>query len=308
MKIQRLNEQFAQTFSGDGFNSSNGVFKVKYKAFDDLSQPKGREINPYDHVKGEEFQVGDVVLVKLRGKKSKKKIQAVIVSTSRTDDGKTTNFKVRSVNTNKVYNVPVFAIEFLQDRGNVIRGMAKTGGSAISNKAKFLTSLKYNAGNFVWGSLESKQSDRTDILLKEGSKELERPGIIDPSVQVALIDSDHPDYKKHIENFKRMGIVYNIPEEKKIFIHKGDSNFSKLNDNHILAIEALQVAKMMTLNETEIDEKYNDVLAAQILRNKGYKEAYKIIASNFESRHGISYGEITDSLLPKMKHHLFEDK
>ena len=72
MKIKKLNEQFAQTFSGDGFNSSNGVFRVRYKAFDDLSQAKGREIHPYDYVKGEEFQVGDIVSVNIGGKGKKK--------------------------------------------------------------------------------------------------------------------------------------------------------------------------------------------------------------------------------------------
>lgn len=308
MKIKRLNEQFAQSFSGDGFNSSNGVFRVRYKSYDDLSMARGREINPYDHVKGEEFQPGDIVLAKLKGSKGKKKIEAVIVSSSRSQDGKSMNFKIRSINTNKIHTVPVHAIEFVQDNGHVNRERGKSG-STISNKHKFLTSLKYNAGNFIWGSLESKKTNtKNDILLTESGSTVERPGIIDPSVRIVLIDSSTPDYEKHIENFKRLGIIYSIPEEKIIYINKGDSNFNKLNDNHLVVIEALEIAKFISSSRNDIDEKFQDVLAAQILRKKGLREAYKTIAANFVKKHGVSYGECADEMVPKMNEYLLDNK
>jgi hypothetical protein len=306
MRIKKLNEQFAQTFSGDGFNSSNGVFKVKYLPYDDLSQARGREINPYDHVKGEEFQSGDIVLVKLKSGKGRKKIEAVIVSSSRSEDGKSLSFKIRSLNTNKIHSVPVHAIEFAQDRGHVNTERGKSG-STISNKQKFLTSLKYNAGNFIWGSLESKKNNlKSDILLNESGSNIERPGLIDPSVRIVLINSANPDYQTHIENFKKLGILYSIPEEKTIFINKEDPNFSKLTDNHLLVIEALEIAKFVSANKQNIDEKFQDVLAAQILRKKGLKEAYKTIASNFIKKHGVSYGECADSMVPEMNEYLLE--
>jgi hypothetical protein len=304
MKIKKLNEQFAQTFSGDGFNSSNGVFKVKYKAFDDLSKAKGREINPYDHIKGEEYQIGDIVLAKLSGSSKKKKIKAEVIASARTEDGKGTNFKIRSLRSKKIYTVPSYALEFYDDRGH--RDRDQTGASTISNKEKFLNSLKYNNGNFIWGSLESKNNDmRTDMLLKEGDSVLERPSIIDPSIKVVLIDTNHPDYDLHIENFKKLGGIYTIPENKSIYIHKENPIFSKFNDNHLIVIEAVEIAKMLAKDST-IDEKYSDVLAAQILRNKGHKDAYKIIASNFLKKHGVSYGEAVDELSPSMKQHLPE--
>ena len=303
MSIKKLNEQFAQTFSGDGFNSSNGVFKVKYKAFDDLSKAKGREINPYDHIKGEEYQIGDIVLAKLSGSK-KKKVRAEVISSTRTEDGKGTKFKIRSLVTKKIYTVPSYALEFYDDRGHKERD--QTGASTISNKEKFLNSLKYNNGNFIWGSLESKTNDmRTDMLLKEGDSVLERPSIIDPSIKVVLIDTNHPDYDLHIENFKKLGGIYTIPENKSIYINKEDSNFYKFNDNHLIVIEAVEIAKMLA-KDSSIGEKYSDVLAAQILRNKGHKDAYKIIASNFLKKHGVSYGESVDELFPSMKQHLPE--
>jgi len=304
MIIKKLNEQFAQTFSGDGFNSSNGVFKVKYKPFDDLSQAKGRELHPYDHVKGEEYQMGDIVLARLSGNKKKKRIKAEVISLVRTEDGKGTKFKIRSLQSKKIYTVPSYALEFYDDRGHMDN--SKQGSSTISNKQKFLTSLKYNNGNFIWGSMESKTNDmRTDMLLKEGDSVLERPSIIDPSIKVVLIDTNHPDYDLHINNFKKLGGIYAVPENKSIYIHKEDPSFSKFNDNHLVVIEAVEIAKMLSKG-SEIDEKYNDVLAAQILRNKGYKEAYKIIASNFIKKHGVSYGESVDELFPSMKHHLPE--
>jgi hypothetical protein len=307
MKIKKLNEQFAQSFSGDGFNSSNGVFKVKYKAYDDLSQAKGREIHPYDHVKGEEFQAGDLVLVNL-GTKSKKKMKGEIISSSRTEDGKNTRFKIKSINTNRIYTVPVYAIEFLEDNGNVTRKKGGNG-STIANKEKMLTSLKYNNGNFIWGSLESKKLNmKSDMLLKEGDSVMERPSIIDPSMNVVLIDDTHPDYATHIENFKKLGSIYTIPENKSIYIHKKDPSFSKFNDNHLVVIEAVEIAKMISKDRNAVDEKYNDVLAAQILRNKGLKEAYKIIASNFLKKYGTSYGEYADEFIPSMKQYLPERK
>lgn len=308
MRIKKISEQFSQSFSGDGFNSSNGVFKVKYLSYDDLSQARGREINPYDHVKGEEFQSGDFVLAKLNRQKGNKKIQAVIVSSIRSEDGKSLSFKIRSLNTNKIHNVPVHAIEFLEDKGHVNIERGKSG-STISNKQKFLTSLKYNAGNFIWGSLESKKNNiKSDILLNESGYNIERPGLIDPSVRIILMNLANPDYHTHIEKFKNLGIMYSIPEKKIIFINKEDRNFSKLTDNHLLVIEALEIAKSMSASKQNIDEKFQDVLAAQILRNKGLKEAYKTIASNFIKKHGISYGECADSMVPEMNEYLLENK
>lgn len=302
MKIKRLNEQFAQSFSGDGFNSSNGVFRVRYKAYDDLSKAKGSDPNPYDYVKGQEFQTGDIVYARLN-KRNKKRITGEIISSTRTPDGKSTIFKIRNIENNKIYTVPIHGIEALEDRGNVSLG--NRSASTISNKQKFLTSLRYNAGNFIWGSLESKnQNMKTDILLKEGDSVLERPGIIDPSVQVVLIDRGSPDYKRHIENFKKLGAIYSVPENKTIYIHKEDPNFSKMNDSHLVALEALEISKMICKGQQNLDEKFSDVLAAQILRNKGQKDAYRIIASNFMKKHGVSYGQCADELVPKMQQYL----
>lgn len=298
--IKRLNEQFAQTFAGDGFNSSNGVFRVRYKSFDDLSQARGRELHPYDYVKGEEYQPGDIVIAKVKNLKNK--VKAEIVSTARTPDGKRTVFKIKSLADNKMYTVPVYALELSNDQGNISK--KNMGASTISNRQKFLTGLKYNNGNFIWGSLESKSNPKSDILLQEGSAKMERPGIIDPTIKVILIDTNIPDYNQHVENFKKLGMIYLVPENKTLFIHKSDPNFSKLTDNHLIVIEAVEVAKM--ISDSKKDSRIHDILAAQILRNKGLKEAYKIIASNFEKKHGVSYGESLDELLSEVQGYLLQ--
>jgi hypothetical protein len=127
-------------------------------------------------------------------------------------------------------------------------------------------------------------------------------------MSVVLIDDTHPDYATHIENFKKLGSIYTIPENKSIYIHKKDPSFAKFNDNHLVVIEAVEIAKILSNKKDVMDEKYNDVLAAQILRNKGLKEAYKIIASNFLKKYGTSYGECADEFIPSMKQYLPERK
>jgi len=69
--IKRIDEQFAQSINGDGFNSSNGVFKVNYKAYTDLSLAVGRDADPSLLVKDSVFQIGDIVKGKVKGKSKK---------------------------------------------------------------------------------------------------------------------------------------------------------------------------------------------------------------------------------------------
>jgi hypothetical protein len=70
-RIKLINEQFAQSINGDGFNSSNGVFKVDYKAYTDLSLAVGRDPDPSLLVKDSIFQMGDIVKGKVKGNDKK---------------------------------------------------------------------------------------------------------------------------------------------------------------------------------------------------------------------------------------------
>ena len=84
--IKSLDEYYSQTISGDSFNSSNGVFKVDYKPYSDLSISMGRDPDPSLLVKDSRFQVGDLVKGNVKGKK--KKIIGEVLEVSKSEDGK----------------------------------------------------------------------------------------------------------------------------------------------------------------------------------------------------------------------------
>lgn len=158
-KIKLINEQFAQSINGDGFNSSNGVFKVNYKAFSDLSMSVGRDADPSLLVKDSVFQVGDIVKGKVKGRS--KKVKGEIIETSKATDGKSYIIKIQSLENKKTHTLIPGSIEFCEDRGNSKNVM----GMGIDSREKNAQNLKYNGGNIIWGSLENKILDHpyTDV-------------------------------------------------------------------------------------------------------------------------------------------------
>jgi hypothetical protein len=164
-RIKLINEQFAQSINGDGFNSSNGVFKVNYKAYSDLSIAVGRDADPSLLVKDSVFQVGDIVKGKVKGKS--KKIKGEIIETSKSTDGKSYIVKIQSLQDKKTYTLIPGSIEFYEDRGNSKNVM----GMGIDSREKNAQNLKYNGGNIVWGSLENKILDHPYIDTEGNSVE-----------------------------------------------------------------------------------------------------------------------------------------
>lgn len=151
--IKSIDEQFAQSLNGDGFNSSNGVFKVNYKAYSDLSMAVGRDADPSLLVKDSVFQVGDIVKGKVKG--YGKKVKGEIIETSKSTDGKSYIIKIQSDKNKKTYTLIPGSIEFCEDRGNSKNVMSM----GISSREKNAQNLKYNGGNIIWGSLENKNLD-----------------------------------------------------------------------------------------------------------------------------------------------------
>ena len=94
-RIKLIDEQFAQSINGDGFNSSNGVFKVNYKAYTDLSLAVGRDPDPSLLVKDSVFQVGDVVKGKIKG--GNKNATGEVIETKKATDGKSYVIKIQSL-------------------------------------------------------------------------------------------------------------------------------------------------------------------------------------------------------------------
>ena len=152
-RIKLINEQFAQSLNGDGFNSSNGVFKVNYKAYSDLSLAVGRDSDPSLLIKDSVFQVGDIVKGKVKGRQSK--IKGEVIETAKANDGKSYIIKIQSLKNKSTYTLIPGSIEFCEDRGNSKNVM----GMGIDSREKNAQNLKYNGGNVIWGSLENKVLD-----------------------------------------------------------------------------------------------------------------------------------------------------
>jgi hypothetical protein len=158
-RIKSINEQFAQSINGDGFNSSNGVFKVNYKAYSDLSLSVGRDADPSLLVKDSVFQVGDIVMGRVKGRS--KKIKGEITRVSKSIDGKSYLISIQSLRDKRSYDLIPGSVEFIEDRGNSKNVMVMS----IDSREKNAQNIKYNGGNIIWGSLENKILDHpyTDV-------------------------------------------------------------------------------------------------------------------------------------------------
>ena len=156
-KIKSLNEYFSQTLTGDSFNSSDGVFKVNYKAYSDLSLAVGRDEDPSRFIKDSVFQIGDLVKGNVKGKKSK--IKGEVIESSKSTDGKSYIIKIQSFKNKKTYALIPGSIEFIEDRGHT----GDITRMAISSRDKNAQNLRYSSGNIVWGSFEGKEEYGTPI-------------------------------------------------------------------------------------------------------------------------------------------------
>lgn len=123
--IKTINEYFDPGVFGDtyGYGGANGILKINYKPFSDLSISVGQDPDMETTVKGSEFQIGDVVIA--QPLESKKKVIGVIVRSFRNSDGKGYRYFIQVYNkgkkTERVIEVKSNAIEFAQggDHGNI---------------------------------------------------------------------------------------------------------------------------------------------------------------------------------------------
>lgn len=292
MRIKRLNEQqyFAHSFSGDGYNTSNGVFRVQYKPYNDLSVSRGRESIPFHYIKGQEFQIGDQVKARIKG--SEENVHGKIVSMNRDEHSKEYRFSVKSDKTNKIFPVISSTMEMVKDTG--FASASRTANVDL-NRGKMALNMKYNHGGLVWGKLESKTNKNGDILLTNNGQTATRKGVLDNSITLSVISPEDKNVNLHHPNFQKLGIAYLDTKSRTIFIDSSNPDFQRLSDDHLIAIEAHEIAHNM-IRETvkENIEIICDLVAARLLRNKGYNSSYKIIVSNFLGRHKNSYGDYLD--------------
>jgi hypothetical protein len=86
--IKSINEFFDVGVFGDtyGYGGANGIFKIQYKPYKDLSVSVGPDPNVKRNIKGSEFQIGDIVIgVPIN---DKKKVAGMIVRSERSPDNK----------------------------------------------------------------------------------------------------------------------------------------------------------------------------------------------------------------------------
>lgn len=120
--IKTINEFFDTGVFGDtyGYGGANGVLKINYKPFSDLSIEVGPDQNVPRNIKGAQFQIGDMVIAEPINSKSKKnKKIGIIVRAERSENNKSFRYFIQVFNigklTEKVIEVKPDAIEFVND-------------------------------------------------------------------------------------------------------------------------------------------------------------------------------------------------
>jgi hypothetical protein len=154
--IKSLYEYLDGGVFGDtyGLGSGNGVMKVNYKPFNDLSVSVGPDPNVDRTVKGSEFQIGDIV--ESQPIDSKKKVIGVIVRCFRNPDNQQYRYFVQSYmkgkKQKKVIEIKSDCIKFADggDHGNM--------ETISKSKASELPGSAYNSKT-VYGSGELGQEN-----------------------------------------------------------------------------------------------------------------------------------------------------
>lgn len=119
-----INEFDSNAF-GDtyGYGGANGIFKISYKPFSDLSVSVGPDPNVERTVKGSEFQLGDVIIA--QPLQSKKDVIGVIVRAFRNPDNQQYRYFIQVYNkgkkTERVIEVKSDTVKFAEggDHGNM---------------------------------------------------------------------------------------------------------------------------------------------------------------------------------------------
>ncbi len=274
MRIRRINEYFSQTLSGDGFNSSNGVFKVNYKAFNDLSMSVGRDPDPSLSIKDSAFQIGDLVKGKVKGKD--KKIPGEVIRNKKSEDGKSYIIKIKTFKNNEILTLIPGTIEYVEDRGNSAN---RTLGSTVTQGERSQKNLKYNGGNVVWGSLEDEIGDIGEPIEGEYIEGPMRTGW-----RIMFVDSLNRG--ELVTDFCSVDTKENI-----IYITRNNS--TDLKDK----IKAIESYCFMCYHPelSNLDIPTKTLLAVKLLDLKNEKEAKKKLVQYFPDLCKVSYGETKDS-------------
>ena len=280
--IKSLDEFYSQTLTGDSFNSSNGVFKVDYKPFSDLSIAVGRDPDPSILIKDSRFQVGDFVKGNVQGKK--KKIIGEVLEVSKSEDGKFYIIKIQAERDKKSYTLIPGSIEFVEDRGNSTNIM----GMNVTARERMAQNAKYSGGNVVWGSLES---ENRNILPLNPENDNSMEGPFGTGWKIKFVDE--------------------LPEGNPVFNSLVTDNkekiiFSLMNDDtdHLKNLLKAAEAYFFITDHDELKEDPMDLktlMSIIFLEIKNELESKKILIKHFPESTGRSYGECRDEHFEKAK-------
>lgn len=274
--IKRISEQFAQSLNGDSFNSSNGVFKVTYKPFSDLSISVGRDPDPSLEIKDSSFQIGDFVTGKVNGLKKKKSGEVIGVTKSR--DGKFQNIKIKDPESNKTYLLIPGSIDYIEDRGNTKNGL----GSTVTSKERGGSNLKYGGGNAIWGSLENQELG--DRILSQDIN----TGLIEGPMKTGWkvkFEDQLPAGKTLLNSF--------VIDPSKNTIHSlRNDKLKELTDK----IKAIEAHSYIDNHEdlVNMEKELKSILSILFLEIKNELEAKKNLVRHFHEINNMSYGEAKD--------------
>jgi hypothetical protein len=274
-KIKSLDEYYSQTLTGDSFNSSNGVFKVDYKPFQDLSISVGRDPDPSILIKDSRFGVGDFVKGNVNGRK--KKVVGEIIEVSKSQDGKFYIIKIQSERDKKTHTLVPGSIEFVEDRGNSTNVM----GMNVSARERMAQNTKYNGGNIVWGSLESETQDFIPVGNRMGE-----------TIDCPFGTGWKAKIVEQLPQGETMFGCICVDPTQKIISCLSNPNTEKLK-NIIKAAEAqCFLAHHEDLKNHPLDLK--SLMSVIFLDMKNEPEAKKVIVQYFPEITGKSYGECKD--------------
>ncbi len=140
--IKSINEDFGGESGafGDtyGYGGANGVLKINYKPFSDLSVSVGTDPNMKTDVKGSEYKIGDVVIAEPLDSKSK--VTGLIVRSFRKPDNIEFRYFIQVYNkgkkTERVIEVKSDSIKFAEggEHGNMAT-VTKYKNSEIADKS-----------------------------------------------------------------------------------------------------------------------------------------------------------------------------
>ena len=143
--INEFDSAFGDTY---GYGGANGIFKISYKPFSDLSVSVGQDPNIETDVKGSQFKLGDVVIAEPLD--SKDKLTGVIVRSFRDPDNIEYRYFIQVYNrgkkTERVIEVKSDSIKFAEggEHGNM-QTTTKYKNNTIPDDKSYNSKTVYNA-------------------------------------------------------------------------------------------------------------------------------------------------------------------